>query len=416
MKLNSFQIKNYKVIDDTGPIKVDPGLTALVGRNESGKTAILKALWKSRNVADAKFDKLYDFPRDRFRNERSGNQVVTVLEFGLSEQEGSAIAELLPSRPAQRPTKITRITRYEGQNSVESEIIFEPWISDTLIGRDATSVIEAISSVLTVQGSGDAGPIGVAAAVATQRIEAALPLWMHQNVTALEYFAAAVTKWVNTDQARQGHASAERTALETLLTKAKQGDATLRARAWAEENLPTFIYYDDYGRLETLIHLPSFLARQNEADAKARAQSALFEWSGLDPKEILALGGPRGEDETEQQVQRRLEERRALLRAASFSLTGDWIELWTGDEHRLDFEVDGDYLVLQVSDKHSSFPIPFEERSQGFQWFLSFYLIFLVESRKGHKDSILLLDEPGLHLHPTLQMRLVNFLERISED
>ena len=138
-------------------------------------------------------------------------------------------------------------------------------------------------------------------------------------------------------------------------------------------------------------------------------------WTGLDPKEILALGRPRGEDETEQQVQRRLEERRALLRSASFSLTGDWIELWTGDEHRLDFDVDGDYLVLQVSDSHSPVPVPFEERSQGFQWFLSFYLIFLVESRKAHKDAILLLDEPGLHLHPTLQLRLVKFLERISE-
>ena len=64
----------------------------------------------------------------------------------------------------------------------------------------------------------------------------------------------------------EGLALAERAALETLLTKAKQGDPTTRARAWAEANLPTFIYYDDYGRLETLIHLPSFLARQANPD------------------------------------------------------------------------------------------------------------------------------------------------------
>ena len=164
-----------------------------------------------------------------------------------------------------------------------------------------------------------------------------------------------------------------------------------------------------------MIHLPSFLARQSKPDPKIRVQSALFEWTGLDPAEILALGRPRGEDETEQQVQRRLEERRALLRSASFALTGDWTDLWTGDEHRLDFDVDGDYLVLQVSDGHSPVPIPFEERSQGFQWFLSFYLIFLVESRKAHKDAILLLDEPGLHLHASLQVRLLNFFERISD-
>src|ERR1700719_111027 len=130
MKLKSFQIKNYKVIDDTGPVKVDPQLTALVGRNESGKTAILKALWKSRNVADAKYDKLYDFPRNRYPKERSGSQGITVLESGLSDQETARLADLLPARPAQKPTKISRITRYEGLDETRSEIIFEPWVSE----------------------------------------------------------------------------------------------------------------------------------------------------------------------------------------------------------------------------------------------------------------------------------------------
>jgi hypothetical protein len=415
MKLKSFQIKNYKVIDDTGPVKVEPTLTALVGRNESGKTAILKALWKSRNIAGATFDKLYDFPRDRYPKDRSGNQVVAVLEFALSDQEAVALVDQLPSRPAQRPTKITWITRYEGQSAIGSEIIFESLVAETLTGRDAAESIGSIARLLVAPGSADTGAIDQAASSAVQQIEPALPLWTERNVAALESFAATVTHWVKADEQRQSLASTEMADLQTLLTKAKQGDPTTRARAWAEANLPTFIYYDDYGRLETLIHLPSFLARQAKPDPKTRAQSALFELTGLDPNEILALGRAKGENETEQQVQRRLEERRALLRSASLSLTGDWVELWTGDEHRLEFDADGDYLVLQVSDSHSAVPVPFEERSQGFQWFLSFYLIFLVESRKAHKDAILLLDEPGLHLHPTLQARLIKFLERISE-
>jgi len=414
MKLKSFQIKNYKVIDDTGPVDVDSNLTALVGRNESGKTAILKALWKSRNVAAAKFDKLYDFPRDRYPKERSGNQVVTVLEFALSDEEAAALTELLPNPEGQQPSKITRITRYEGQDRIRSEIIFEPWVAETITGRDAAGSIESIAGLLVATGSGDVGAIDQAASAAVQQIDRALPVWTDRNVAALESFAATVGSWINADQQRQSFASAGLGALEALLTTAKQGDPLTGARAWAEENLPTFIYYDDYGRLETLIHLPSFLAQQVNPDARTRAQSALFELTGLDPKEVLALGGGRRQDESEEQVQRRLEERRAILASASFSLTGDWVELWTGDRHRLEFDVDGDYLVLKVSDSHSPFSVPFEERSRGFQWFLSFYLIFLVESRKAHKDAILLLDEPGLHLHPTLQVRLIKFLERIS--
>src|ERR1700730_15807707 len=177
MKLKSFQIKNYKVIDDTGPVKVDSKLTALGGRNESGKTSILKALWKSRNVADAKFDKLYDFPRDRYPKERSGNQVVTVLEFGLSDQEAAALVELLPSRPAQRPAKITRITRYEGQNAIGSEIIFDALVAETLTGRDAANAIGIVAKALALQ-ERPAADIEQAASAAIQAIDPALPAWM----------------------------------------------------------------------------------------------------------------------------------------------------------------------------------------------------------------------------------------------
>jgi predicted ATP-dependent endonuclease of OLD family len=58
MRLTQFTIQNYKIIDDTGPVQADPNVTALVGKNESGETGVLRALWKSRNRASAEFDKL----------------------------------------------------------------------------------------------------------------------------------------------------------------------------------------------------------------------------------------------------------------------------------------------------------------------------------------------------------------------
>ena len=415
MRLKSFQIKNYKVIDDTGAVKVDPRVTALVGKNESGKTAIMKAMWKSRNVADMRFDKLYDYPRNRYTKERMGTQEVSVLEFELSEEEVDELVGQLPQPPTKRPTKIVRTTYYQGKDAVRSEVSFDQGLGDLPTGKEAADAVEAVSKALAPHGPGDVEAVQHAASASMEQIETDAPLWNQPTVTALDSFKTALTEWVQADEARKAVASGERSALDTVIARAKLGDPNERARDWAEENLPTFIYFDDYGQLETLIHLPSYLSRKEKPDAKTRTQTALFEWSGLDPQEILQLGRPREDNETEGQMQRRLEERRALLKSASFSLTGDWVNWWTGEEHSLEFDVDGEYLVLQVSDAHNPFPIPFEERSHGFQWFFSFYLVFLVEGQKAHKDAILLLDEPGLHLHPTLQEKLIDFFERVSE-
>jgi predicted ATP-dependent endonuclease of OLD family len=68
-----------------------------------------------------------------------------------------------------------------------------------------------------------------------------------------------------------------------------------------------------------------------------------------------------------------------------------------------------------VSDDLDPAKIELEQRSQGMRYFFSFYLIFLVEAEEGHVDCILLLDEPGLHLHGTAQAKLVHFFENVSQ-
>jgi len=415
MKLINFQIKNYKVIDDTAPVKADRRVTALVGKNESGKTSVMKAMWKSKNVADAKFDKLYDYPRDRYSRDRKGTQEVTVLEFELSPEEADDLIAHLPAPPATKPKRVTYVTHYDGEDKVRHDVRFEKSLGPASSGADVQAAIEAVASAIAAAGGDDSAPVQAAASAALGQINVDAPSWEATTIKALETVSAAVAAWVKADAQRASVAAPDREKLQALLAQAKQGDPNEKGRAWAEENLPVFIYFDDYGQLETRIHLPMYLQRKDTPDPKVRTQTALFEWSGIDPKEILDLGRPRQQGETDEQLHRRHEKRRALLDSSSFTLTGDWIDWWTEKRHKLHFDADGEDLVLRVSDQHNEFPIPFEERSHGFQWFFSFYLVFLVESRKAHKGAILLLDEPGLHLHPTLQSKLITLFERISE-
>jgi len=89
---------------------------------------------------------------------------------------------------------------------------------------------------------------------------------------------------------------------------------------------------------------------------------------------------------------------------------------WFGQRrHKISYQADGPYFRIWVSDNRREDDIELESRSKGFQWFFSFYLVFLVESDEGHEDAILLLDEPGLHLHPTAQQDLMGFFETLSE-
>jgi predicted ATP-dependent endonuclease of OLD family len=60
--------------------------------------------------------------------------------------------------------------------------------------------------------------------------------------------------------------------------------------------------------------------------------------------------------------------------------------------------------------------IELDQRSEGLQYFFSFYLIFLVESEGAHRNAILLLDEPGLHFHGTQQQKMIRFLDKLSID
>ena len=59
--------------------------------------------------------------------------------------------------------------------------------------------------------------------------------------------------------------------------------------------------------------------------------------------------------------------------------------------------------------------IPLEEQSKGFQWFFSFDLHFMHDSEGTFEGCVLLLDEPGLHLHPGGQKDLLERLDSYAK-
>jgi predicted ATP-dependent endonuclease of OLD family len=190
--------------------------------------------------------------------------------------------------------------------------------------------------------------------------------------------------------------------------------------------LPVFIYFDNYGILDSAIYLPRFIEdlTKDPGNQRVRTVNAMFKHVSLTAEEIAELGHGdtiRAESgavtpEMIAKDQERMELRSIKLNSASLDITKRFADWWKQRRHNIRYDADGEFFRIWVSDdKRPGVEIELESRSAGFQWFFSFYLVFLVESGEGHKEAVLLLDEPGLHLHPTAQQELIAFFEEIFQ-
>ena len=205
-------------------------------------------------------------------------------------------------------------------------------------------------------------------------------------------------------------------------------DSSEEANSLVLKHLPQFVYYSNYGNLDSEIYLPHVidnLKRKglgSKEEAKARTLKVLFDFVKLKPVEIQELGREveiedDDEEPTDEEIAaiaKKKKERDVLLQSAGTELTGRFREWWKQGDYRFRFQADGDHFRIWVSDDKRPEDIELENRSTGLQWFLSFFLIFLVESQDAHRDSILLLDEPGLSLHPLAQEDLSKFFDGLS--
>jgi AAA domain, putative AbiEii toxin, Type IV TA system len=157
-----------------------------------------------------------------------------------------------------------------------------------------------------------------------------------------------------------------------------------------------------------------------------RTINAMFKHVGLSAREVAELGRSqaretrlRGEPESPEAI--RQDQERATLRSiklgsASADITRKFSAWWKQGSPVIRYHADGDFFRIWVADdRRPIVEMELERRGQGFQWFFSFYLVFSGESDEMHKDAVVLLDSPGLHLHPTAQQELMALLEQLSK-
>jgi hypothetical protein len=92
------------------------------------------------------------------------------------------------------------------------------------------------------------------------------------------------------------------------------------------------------------------------------------------------------------------------------NISGGINEFWTQEHYTVHFRLEPSRLSVSISDGTYSQRIQPSDRSDGFQWYLSFYAAILSDvSDEGL--IVLLLDNPGLELHADGQRDIKRFLE-----
>lgn len=366
MRLKSAAVKKFKSVDDSTSISIEGDVTALVGKNESGKTAVLQAMYRLNPLTSGhptSFEELRDYPRryrSRDRNVISQVQPVS-MEFELDDDDVTAFEDKFGAGTlAKRSVQVSR--RYGDKSMYFGAFADEVGM---IRGRIA-----------------DAG----------------LSLPKYEKGSYEETLAAL--KSSTAEGAKKLGAELEE---ENIPGK---GRALIRGR------LPKFQYFDEYNMLPGSVSI-NRLQQEKEDDLDPDERTALS---------LLRLAGVDEDEFTEAEY----ESRKAALEAAANQLTDELFEYWTQNDD-LSVELDIEFrpvdpapygqpqpppdpwLQIRVRNQRHRVTLNMAERSKGFVWFFSFLAAFSEFADETRR--VILLDEPGLNLHAKAQSDLLRYID-----
>jgi hypothetical protein len=363
-------------VEDSGDFAIEPGVTCLVGKNESGKTADLQALYRLNPVdSSAVFDEVIDFP-SRLTKQRkltAENAVIPVVtaDFALDGTEIAAIEDDLGAGALTSP-EFTATAGYRSSGRTYGFSV------------DEAAIVRRLASRLDLALDGHPA-LGAAATVADflaalQDVDEPPP-----SVTAM---IGKITSWRE-----------QRVKLHII-------DEYLHPR------LPKFVYFADYDTMPGIVSIPDLIDRRGQHDLSIGEQALLrlLKEAGTSPEEFL------NPDKHERLIRE--------LENTSNAISDEVFEFWS-QNHELEVQLEilpaeagaappydrGPILQIRVRNQRHRVSVPFDERSRGFVWFFSFLAYFGSLEQEAGNGLILLLDEPGLSLHARAQEDLLRLID-----
>jgi len=411
MKLTQATILNYKTIASETNLDVDGRITALLGKSEAGKTNVLEAInsvFTEQPYSDDQRCSWGERPR--------AEDIVVWLTLTLETDDAEMLDPTGSVLAAGQIVRVGRRRNGELVSETDAGMRLESQMSDDLrrmlsrlrsrcrsipralaelaprygwppeTGKNIDQLADSLVSVLRPRESQEDEGMALdeAQQIATAMREEMVTLRKELGVPELEGLQRRAT-W--------------------LLKDVKESK---KKNAWEAVSLPPF----DIDVLEAALPYVQYVPSAEKAYITDReAVTQLKEKPQEYPLHVnlLKLGGLTASDLT---INNPTDLHRRLYRAEQQS-SAALSQVWSQEPVEVHLNVTEDKLGIELRGPEGHYGRP-GQRSEGFLWFLSFYLRYLAPATREGKEPrhrILLLDEPGLHLHASAQQDLLKLLE-----
>lgn len=383
MLLKSFHVQKYRNILDSTEVAVQENVTCLVGMNESGKSAMLDALYRLNPVYDDKFSERDDYPRWRWKRDGRTSDLSQVTPiratFALDDEDRAALSDVFGDDVLISET-MTVGRRY----------------SDALWVNVEVDEMQAVANIVKEYG--------------------------HDRLVHSSHTLADLVRTLEeggADSSSEDEDGDDASDFEDLLAEAKRrlkggDDVAGRARSILLGRLPRFFRFNSYQNLEGRLDVQTLRSSQDEEPGASPRQTA---------RALLRLADTDIDAITDEEF----ESRTAELEAVSSDLSREMSEYWSQNpDLRIRIDVVPQtvpsnspyggqttvvrYLDFRVEDRKHDFTNNFALRSSGYQWFFSFLAAFSEFEGKDER-VVILLDEPGLTLHAKAQRDFLRFID-----
>ncbi len=410
MKLTDIEITHYKSIRRSNRIEIGD-VPCFVGKNEAGKTALLKAVYRLNPIVPEHdtFDVTDDYPRsdveDYHQQVEAGDIEPTIVikaTYAIESNEIQKVEDTFGKGVLKNRT----LTLSKGY---ENRLMIDVTVNESV----------AVKTLIEESNLPDEDQTGAAKWKSLRDLSTFLESKSEEYAATVQEAKQKAQAMPDGEPKQKALAEANTLVAPPSIAELKSEvdpilDQGLSTHIWdnyLKEHVPKFLYFDEYYQMTGQLNIEELKKRQaaNQLLESDRPMLGLVELARLNLDQLLSP------NRTETLV--------AKLEGASNHLSKQILKYWSQNKHlQVKFDVRparpgdpsgmtaGTNLWGRVHDTVHLVSTPLGARSRGFIWFFSFLAWFSQQKKRG-EPIVLLLDEPGLFLHAKAQGDLLGYIE-----